>query len=49
MVSGLDQAALLPDTPSARRLWKAIRTALLSGVKPMQVAKHFGVSLATVR
>ena len=28
---------------------KAIRAALLSGVKPMQVAKHFGVSLTTVR
>jgi hypothetical protein len=27
---------------------KAIRAALLSGVKPMQVAKHFGVPLATV-
>ena len=28
---------------------KAIRAALLSGVKPVQVAKHFGVSLTTVR
>lgn len=28
---------------------KAIRAALLSGVKPMQVAKHFGVSLTIVR
>src|SRR4051794_21623306 len=28
---------------------KAIRAALLSGVKPVQVAKHFGVSLAAVR
>ena len=28
---------------------KAIRAALLAGVKPGQVAKHFGVSLATVR
>src|SRR5215213_1944644 len=27
---------------------KAIRAALLSGVKSMQVAKHFGVPLATV-
>ena len=28
---------------------KAIRAALLAGVKPRQVAKHFGVSLAAVR
>jgi len=28
---------------------KAIRAALLSGVTPVQVAKHFGVSLTTVR
>ncbi len=28
---------------------KAIRAALLAGVKPGQVAKHFGVPLAAVR
>ena len=28
---------------------KAIRAALLAGVKPRQVAKHFGVPLAAVR
>ena len=28
---------------------KAIRAALLAGVKPGQVAKHFGVPLATLR
>ena len=27
----------------------AIRAALLAGVKPRQVAKHFGVPLAAVR
>jgi hypothetical protein len=27
----------------------AIRAALLAGIKPTQVAKHFGVSLAAVR
>jgi hypothetical protein len=28
---------------------KAVRAALLAGVAPTQVAKHFGLSLATVR
>ncbi|KLK89452.1 hypothetical protein AA309_31360 [Microvirga vignae] len=28
---------------------KAVRAALLAGVAPAQVAKHFGLSLATVR
>jgi transposase len=28
---------------------KAVRAALLAGVAPNQVAKHFGLSLATVR
>ncbi len=28
---------------------KAVRAALLAGVTPTQVAKHFGLSLATVR
>ena len=27
----------------------AIRSALVAGVKPTQVAKHFGVSLSTLR
>ncbi len=27
----------------------AIRSALMAGVKPTQVAKHFGVSLSTLR
>jgi DNA-directed RNA polymerase specialized sigma24 family protein len=28
---------------------KAVRAALLAGVAPSQVAKHFGLSLASVR
>jgi hypothetical protein len=39
-----------PKTPvvhEAKR--KSIRAALLAGVKPMQVAKHFGVPLTFVR
>jgi DNA-directed RNA polymerase specialized sigma24 family protein len=28
---------------------KAVRAALLAGVAPAQVARHFGLSLATVR
>ena len=45
MKRGADQASheILPTKR------KAIRAALLSGVKPVQVAKHFGVSLTTVR
>jgi len=36
-----------PTLQEAKR--KAIRTALLAGVSPGQVAKHFGLSLAAVR
>jgi hypothetical protein len=35
------------DVSEAKR--NAIRSALLAGVKPTQVAKHFGVSLSTLR
>jgi hypothetical protein len=40
----------MPKTPvvhEAKR--KSIRAALVAGVKPTQVAKHFGVPLAFVR
>src|SRR3954452_19512906 len=35
------------DVSEAKR--NAIRSALMAGVKPTQVAKHFGVSLSTLR
>ena len=35
------------EIPETKR--KAIRSALLAGVKPTQVAKHFGVPLSTLR
>jgi DNA-directed RNA polymerase specialized sigma24 family protein len=36
-----------PPLPEGQR--KAVRAALLAGVAPPQVAKHFGLSLAAVR
>lgn len=40
-------AERVPEIQEAKR--KAVRAALLAGIRPGQVAKHFGLPLTTVR